>query len=57
MASGKIYHDIESNENVTTEQLYKEYLYNVKNGYTEKCTFSEYVYNCLTINNGTLEEI
>ena len=51
------FYDIESGKTVTTEQLYKEYLYNVQNGYTDPCLFSEYVWNCLTINNGTLEQV
>lgn len=46
--------DIESGETVTTEQLFSEYKMNVENGNTAPCLFSEYVWNCLTINNGTL---
>lgn len=53
----KMFRDIESGETVTTEQLYAEYEMNIANGNTEPCTFSEYIWNCLTRNNGTLEEI
>lgn len=49
------FRDIETGETITTEQLYSEYLQNMKSGEYEAVTFSEYVYNCLTANNGTLE--
>lgn len=49
------FRDIESGETITTEQLYNEYIQNMKSGEYEVVTFSEYVYNCLTENNGTLE--
>lgn len=49
------FRDIETGETITTEQLYNEYTQNMKSGEYEIVTFSEYVYNCLTANNGTLE--
>ena len=54
-----VYHfrDIESGELVTIEQLYSEYQMNVENGNTAPCLFSEYVWDCLTINNGTLIDV
>ena len=55
--SAKLFFDIESGETVTLDQLYREYQMNVQNGNTAPCTFPEYVTNCLTRNNGTLEEI
>lgn len=47
--------DIETNEIITTERLYEEYKENMQSGNYELVSFSEYVYNCLTANNGTLE--
>lgn len=52
-----MFRDIESGEIVTTEQLYKEYEQAMKSGEYDAVEFSWYVWNCLTINNGTLVEI
>ena len=49
--------DIESNEIITTEQLYKEYSEKLLTGEIDPMMFSEFVYNSLTLNNGTLEII
>lgn len=57
-AEGKMYLDIESNEIVTEKQLYTEYLKMKENQPLEIWyPFSDYVKNCLTKNNGTLEKI
>lgn len=53
-----MYIDIESNEIITKEQLYIEYMENKKNNPSEyNYSFSEYIENSLTINNGTLEQL
>ena len=50
--------DIESGETVTVDQLYIEYCENKRNCPTEYgYSFADYVRNCLTTNNGTLELI
>lgn len=53
------YHDIESGEIITMSELEKEYQMLVKNGTIEKeeQNFYQYIENCLTRNNGTLEII
>ena len=53
-----MYFDIESNQIVTREQLFAEYQ-TMKESYPEEYgyTFPEYVKNCLTSSNGTLELI
>lgn len=53
----KLFRDIETDETITAEQLYKEYLDALQDGEHGGILFSEYVWNCLTINNGTLEAI
>ena len=53
----KLFFDIESGELVTSAQLFHEWQMNVANGNTEPCTFPEYIQNCMTSHNGTLEEI
>ena len=51
-----MYIDIESGKTVTTEQLYTEYMHMKREQPSEyDYTFPEYVRNCLTENNGTLE--
>lgn len=49
--------DIESGEIITIEQLFKEYEQAMKSREYDTVEFSWYVWNCLTINNGTLVEI
>ena len=51
------FRDIETGETITTEQLYNEYLDALQDGEHDGILFSEYVWNCLAINNGTLEAI
>lgn len=53
-----MYFDIESNQIVTREQLFTEYQA-MKENYPEEYayTFPEYIKNCLTSSNGTLELI
>jgi hypothetical protein len=57
MEKTKKWLDIESREIVTAKQLYDEYIDNMEDGTCGACTFDEYVINCLTINNGTLQEL
>lgn len=51
-----MYHDTESGEILSKEDLRKEYEDLFKHGETETPTFSGYLRNCLS-KNGTLEEI
>ena len=51
------YHDIETDEIVTEEQLKKEYQTQLENGTIDEMTFAEYIRNSLTRYNGTLEII
>lgn len=51
-----MYHDIESDEILSREELKREYEYLYKNGETETPTFEGYLQNCLS-KNGTLEII
>lgn len=53
-----MFRDIESGEKVTLAQLMEEYKQNrqaLLSGVI--CSFDEYVENCLTENNGTLERL
>lgn len=51
------YHDIESDDILTLDELKQEYHMLVNNGIIVDQTFDEYLNNCLTRNNGTLEII
>ena len=53
-----MYRDIETGEAVTIEQLHKEYE-QMKQEQPDEYgySFMDYVHNCLTENNGTLERI
>lgn len=53
----RYFYDIEGKEIITEEQLYKEYK-EMQNEQPENYdySFSDYISNCLTCNNGTLEE-
>ncbi len=51
------YHDIETDEIVTEEQLKKEYQFQLESGTIDEMTFAEYVHNSLTTYNGALEII
>jgi len=53
-----MYIDIETNEIITTEQLFSEYE-SMRSAQPEEYnySFADYVHNCLTENNGTLEKI
>ena len=54
----KTFFDIESEQIITLEQLYDEFTELKKaNPFEHDYTFFEYVSNCLTHNNGTLEII
>lgn len=53
----KRFFDIESDEIITTDQLYKEYSEKLLTGEIDPMLFSEFVFNSLTLNNGTLEII
>lgn len=50
--------DIETNETITEKQLFDEFIMMKEKQPLEYWySFSEYVNNCMTKNNGTLEEI
>ena len=51
------YYDIEQEQIVTREQLFVEYKELIESGNIETVTFEQYINNCLTRNNGTLEII
>ena len=52
------FHDIESNEIITKFQLLEEFENLKKENPSEFAySFPEYIENCLTINNGTLERV
>ena len=53
----RTFHDIEYDEYITFEQLEREYEELKAQRQTEAETFSDYVSNCMTYNNGTLEEV
>ena len=54
-----MWRDIESGELVTAETLMQEYLEHLREEPQEyeNVTFWEFVENCMTRNNGTLEEV
>ena len=53
-----IFLDIESGKLVTREQLEKEYREaQAENPEEYSYSFADYIRNCLTVNNGTLETI
>lgn len=54
-----MWRDIESGELVTAEMLMREYLEHLREEPQEyeNVTFAEFVENCMTRNNGTLEEV
>ena len=51
------FYDVDRDEIITIQQLGKEYAEIKAVGGTDSETFDEYIINCLTYNNGTLEEI
>lgn len=56
----KLYYDIETQEYITFEQLEKEYKEKIQTGeieITEQTNVNQYINNCLTRNNGTLEVV
>lgn len=56
--SERVFHDIESGEIVYESELLTEYFLNVLDDpETYNYTFEEYISNCLTRNNGTLEQV
>lgn len=55
----KEFYDIDSNQFITETELLEEFIEVSKANPTEyeNITFGQYINNCLTINNGTLEEV
>ena len=52
------FHDIESGEIITEEQLLKEFnILKSEQPAEYNYTFPEFIMNCLTSNNGTLEKV
>lgn len=52
------FYDIESGEFITSETLYREYLANRAAAPDEfNYSFMDYISNCLTAHNGTLEVV
>ena len=49
--------DIESGEIITESQLRKEWKAAMESGECDPVTFEQYIENCMTYNNGTLENI
>ena len=52
-----LYRDIETGETVTLEQLRAEYTDAMQDGTHDAMTFAEFIDNCLTAHNGTLDPI
>lgn len=52
-----IYYDIETEEYVTESDLFEEYEGYLDNPESENISFAQFINNCLTINNGTLEKV
>ena len=52
-----MFYDIERDIYITNAELEKEFHELRRNGETDAETFSQYVNNCLTIHNGTLEKV
>ena len=52
-----IFYDTEHNKKITLGELAKEYEELKRNHETESPSFADYIANCLTVNNGTLEII
>jgi hypothetical protein len=51
-----IYYDIRTEEYITESELFEEYE-NYLDENNDYITFSQFINNCLTINNGTLERV
>ena len=51
------YFDIETGETLTREQLEEERREKIESGEIDDCTTEQYINNCLTRNNGTLDII
>lgn len=49
--------DTETGKILSVDELMKEYTALRESGDTEAETFADYISNCLTKNNGTLEEL
>ena len=52
-----IYYDIEKEEYITESELFEEYEGYLDNPESENISFTQFINNCLTINNGTLERV
>lgn len=51
-----VYYDINTEEYITESELFEEYE-NYLDENNEHITFSQFINNCLTINDGTLERV
>ena len=52
-----IYYDTETEEYITESDLFEEYEGYLDNPESENISFAQFINNCLTINNGTLERV
>ena len=52
-----IYYDIETEEYITESDLFEEYEGYLDSPESENISFAQFINNCLTINNGTLERV
>ena len=52
-----IYYDTETEEYITESDLFEEYESYLNNPESENISFAQFINNCLTINNGTLERV
>ena len=55
--SEPIYYDINAEEYITESDLFEEYEDYLDNPESENINFAQFINNCLTINNGTLERV
>lgn len=52
-----IYYDTETEEYITESDLFEEYEGYLDSPESENISFAQFINNCLTINNGTLERV
>ena len=52
-----IYYDTETEEYITESDLFEEYEDYLDSPESENISFAQFINNCLTINNGTLERV
>ena len=55
--SEPIYYDTNVEEYITESDLFEEYEDYLDNPESENISFTQFINNCLTINNGTLERV